>query len=202
MERRELQQRRRIQHDRSYTDVLPSFNFVFDVTDAQKMRFGAARVVAPQNLMQLGLGNAYGFTRGADGPDGEARFRFSNGSSGNPDLDPFRASQFSLSWENYMDSRTAFMSVGFFYKEVDNFVTTANIPTLVDDDFGGTTANVTTPVNGGKGKIYGAELGGQYAFDNGFGVAANYTRSQSESDQDTAFATESRFRVCPRTRST
>jgi TonB-dependent receptor len=178
-----------IAHSRSYTDVLPSFNFMFDINDAQKIRFGAARVLAPQNLMQLGLGNAYGFTRGADGPNGQARFQFSNGSSGNPSLDPFRASQFNLSWEDYVSSGSI-VSVGFFYKAVDNFVTTANIPTFVMDDFGGTTANVTTPVNGGRGKVWGGELGGQYTFDLGFGFAANYTRSSSESDQDTAFATD------------
>jgi len=39
---------------RNYTDVLPSFNFVLDVTDDQKVRFGAARVVAPQDLFELG----------------------------------------------------------------------------------------------------------------------------------------------------
>jgi TonB-dependent receptor len=178
-----------IPHDRTYTDVLPSFNFVFDATDAQKIRFGAARVVAPQNLMQLGLGNAYGFTRGANGPNETARFQFSNGSSGNPTLDPFRASQFNLSWEDYL-SAGGLISAGFFYKAVDNFVTTANIPTFVMDDFGGNTANVTTPVNGGRGKVYGAEVGGQYSFATGFGVAANYTLSSSESDQDTAFAND------------
>jgi TonB-dependent receptor len=178
-----------IAHSRKYTDVLPSFNFVFNVNDNNKIRFGAARVVSPQNLMQLGLGNAYGFTRGADGPNGQARFRFSNGSSGNPNLDPFRASQFLVSWEDYVTSGSV-IHAGFFYKAVDNFVTTANIPTLVPDDFGGTTANVTTPVNGGRGKVWGGEIGGQYSFQNGFGFAANYTRSESESDQDTAFATD------------
>lgn len=177
-----------IAHSRKYTDVLPSFNFVFNVNDDNKIRFGAARVVAPQNLMDLGLGNAYGFTRGADGPNGQARFRFSNGSSGNPNLDPFRASQFNLSWEDYLTSGSL-VSAGFFYKAVDNFVTTANVPTLVDDDFGGTVANVTTPVNGGRGKVWGGEIGGQYSFASGFGFAANYTRSESESEQDTAFAT-------------
>jgi len=176
-------------HDRTYTDVLPSFNVVVDATDSQKIRFGAARVVAPQNLMQLGLGNSYNFTRGADGPNGQARFQFANGSAGNADLDPFRASQFNLSWENYLSS-SGLVGVGFFYKAVDNFVTLANIPTLVMDDFGGTTNNVQTPVNGGRGKIYGAELSGQYAFQNGFGVAANYTRASSESEQDTFFATD------------
>jgi TonB-dependent receptor len=171
---------------RSYVDILPSVNFVLNVTEEQKLRFGAARVMAPQNLMQLGLGNAYGYTRGADGPGGQPRFQFNGGSSGNPNLDPFRASQFNLSWENYFRPG-ALISVGFFYKSVDNFVVTANIPTRVADDFGGTTANVTTPINAGKGKIYGAEIGAQYAFENGFGAAANYTRSNSDSDQTTAF---------------
>jgi TonB-dependent receptor len=176
-------------HDRSYTDVLPSLNAVYDLTDTQKLRFGAAKVLAPQNLMQLGLGNAFGFTRGADGPNGQARFQFDQGSSGNPDLDPFRATQVNMSWEDYLTTN-ALLSAGAFYKKVGNFVTVANIPTLVNDDFGGTVGNVATPINGGNGKIYGAELSGQYAFANGFGIAANYTRSESKSDQDTAFDTD------------
>ncbi|HEU4626729.1 MAG TPA: TonB-dependent receptor [Steroidobacteraceae bacterium] len=176
-------------HDRSYTDVLPSLNAVYDLTDSQKLRFGAAKVMAPQNLMQLGLGNAFGFTRGADGPNGQARFQFSNGSSGNPELDPFRATQFNLSWEDYFASN-AILSAGAFYKKVGNFVTIANIPTLVNDDFGGTIGNVTTPINGGNGKIYGAEISGLYSFANGFGISANYTRSESKSDQDTSFDTD------------
>jgi TonB-dependent receptor len=179
-----------ISHGRTYTDVLPTLNFVFDATDAQKVRFGAARVVAPQNLFQLGLGNSYNFTRGADDPvTGGARFQFANGTSGNPNLDPFRASQFNLSWEDYL-AGGGLVSAGFFYKQVDNFVVNANIATLVPDDFGGTTNNVVTPVNGGKGRIYGVEIGAQYSFSNGIGFAANYTRSESTSDQDTSFATD------------
>jgi iron complex outermembrane receptor protein len=174
-------------NSRSYTDVLPSINFMLNLNDNQKVRLGAARVVAPQNLMQLGVGNSYNFTRGADDPvTGAARFRFANGASGNPNLDPFRASQYNLSWEDYVGDNGLF-SVGTFYKQVDNFVSTANIPTLVQDNFGGTVGNVATPVNAGKGKIYGAELGAQYAWEMGIGVAANYTYSQSRSDQDTSF---------------
>src|SRR5258708_30106287 len=44
---------------RNYTDVLPMFNFVLDVTESQKVRFDAARVVAPQDLYSLGKGNSY-----------------------------------------------------------------------------------------------------------------------------------------------
>ena len=183
---------------RNYTDVLPSFNFVLDVTDSQLVRFSAARVVAPQDLYQLGLGNSYNFTRQVGNranvntglKDG---FYFDGGSSGNPQLDPYRASQFLLAYENYF-APGAVASVGGFYKQVDNFVEIESIPTFVKDDFGGTTSNVTQPVNAGNGRIYGLELGSQYAFGDaiawlkGFGFRANYTYSQSQSSQPTSFS--------------
>ncbi|HVY24082.1 MAG TPA: TonB-dependent receptor [Steroidobacteraceae bacterium] len=173
---------------RSYVDVLPSFNFVLNATDTQKIRVGAARVVAPQNLMDIGRGNSYGYTRGADDPNtGKPRFKFDGGTSGNPNLDPFRASQFNVDWEDYF-AEGGLISVGGFYKAVDNFVTTANTPTFVMDDFGGDTANVSQPVNGGSGRIYGAEINAQYAFENGLGFAGNYTHANSDTTGSTAFA--------------
>ena len=183
---------------RSYDDVLPSMNFVVDASDTEKVRFGAARVTSPQDLYSLGLGNSYNFTRQTTGrtnihngtTDG---FAFAGGSSGNTQLDPYRATQTNISYENYF-SRSGLVSIAGFYKQVDNFVETQNIATNVMDDFGGTTSNVSQPVNAGKGKIFGIELGAQYAFDgsiynwlDGFGVAANYTRSQSYSNQTTSF---------------
>jgi TonB-dependent receptor len=180
------------ENSRSYTDILPSFNFVLNATDTQKLRFGAARVMSPQNLQQLGAGLQYGFTRAAPSQcTGGAAvcFKFSGGNAGNSGLDPFRASQFDLSWEDYF-SRSGLISVGYFYKAVDNFVTTANVPTLVADGTGGTTANVATPINGGTGKIYGLELAGQYAFDFGLGFQANYTRADSSSTQTSSFGAE------------
>ena len=193
---------------RNYTDVLPSFNFVLDVTDSQKVRFGAARVVAPQDLFQLGLGNSYNFTRGANNPvTGAARFMFDGGSEGNPYLDPYRASQFLLSYENYF-APGGLAQLATFYKQVDNFVEIENIPTFLNDDFGGHTADVSEPVNAGNGRIYGVELGGQYSFANcrdwlrGFGVAANYTYSQSSSPAaDAASRRAGPSRACRATRS-
>jgi iron complex outermembrane receptor protein len=178
---------------RNYTDVLPSFNFVLDVTDTQKVRFGAARVVAPQDLYELGLGPSYNFTRGANNPiTGVAQFKFDGGNEGNPYLDPYRASQFLLSYENYF-APGGLASIATFYKQVDNFVEIESITTFENDDFGGHTADVNEPVNAGNGRIYGVELAGQYAFGDavewlrGFGAAANYTYSQSQSTQPTSF---------------
>jgi iron complex outermembrane recepter protein len=190
----------RVTH-RSYTDVLPTFNFVLDVTDTQKFRLGAARVVSPQDLYLLGLGNSYNFTRQTNARVNvhtgvEDGFAFDGGSSGNTQLDPYRASQFNLSYENYF-APGALASIGTFYKQVDNFVELESIPTTVIDDFGGSSADVTTPVNAGNGRIYGFEVGAQYAFGyelspvlKGLGFAANYTHSISQSNAaPTSFTT-------------
>jgi iron complex outermembrane receptor protein len=176
---------------RNYTDVLPSFNFVLDVTDSQKVRFGAARVVSPQDLFYLGIGNSFNFTRNPTRvqPNGTVGgFEFINGNAGNPNLDPYRASQFSMSYENYF-APGALASVAGFYKQVDSFIEVQSIPTFVKDDFGGTTGNIDEPVNAGSGRIYGVEFSGQYAFGDsiapwltGLGVAGNYTYSKSQTN--------------------
>ena len=189
---------------RSYTDILPSLNFVLDVSDDAKVRFGAARVMSPQDLFSLGLGNSYQFGRVTGNPAFvnihtglEDGFEFEGGTSGNTQLDPYRATQANLSYENYF-AKGAIASIGGLWKSIDNFVETQNIPTLVMDDFGGSTADVSKPENAGRGRIYGVELNGQYAFDkriflwlDGFGVAANYTYSESTSQQATSFTSKS-----------
>jgi len=189
---------------RSYTDILPSFNFVLDVSDDEKVRLGAARVVSPQDLFALGLGNSYQYGRVTGNPAFvnihthlEDGFEFEGGTSGNAQLDPYRATQGNVSYENYF-AKGAIASIGGFWKEIDNFVETQNIPTFVMDDFGGDTADVTKPENAGSGRIYGIELNGQYAFDgriapwlDGFGIAANYTLSASTSQQATSFSAKS-----------
>ena len=175
---------------RAYTDVLPTLNFMLNLTDEQKIRFGAARVLSPQNLNDLGRGLSYNFTRAAPAecPGGGICFKFINGNAGNAQLDPFRASQFFVSWEDYF-ARSGLVAVTGFYKQVDNFVTTGNISTSVPDGTiaGSSVGNIVTPVNGGYGKIYGVELSAQYAWESGFGVQANYTRSPSDSNQNTSF---------------
>jgi iron complex outermembrane receptor protein len=178
-------------------DVLPSINLTLNLTDEQIVRFGAARVVSPQDLFSLGNGNSYNFTRNSSSTkininpasplygtyDG---YQFASGNSGNPDLDPYRASQFNLAWEDYF-AKGGLISVSGFYKQVDNFVETQNLTETVMDDFGGTPGSISKPVNAGNGSIYGLELAGQYALENGFGFATNYTFTQSTSDQVTAF---------------
>lgn len=162
--------------DRSYTDILPSANVVLDVSEAGKVRFSAARVVARQDLFNLGRGFATDFTRN---PITDL-FEFTSGSSGNAELEPYRATQFDLGYEFYFGSQGLISATGF-WKEVDSFPTTVTESVFVVDQAGGRFGPVTRPINGEGGSIKGVELGAQYAFDWGGGFNVNYTYSDSES---------------------
>lgn len=165
-----------IANERSYTDILPSLNMVFDLDEGQKVRFAASRVVARQNLFDLGRGFRVDFTRNPT----TNLFEATNGSAGNPDLDPFRASQFDLGYEYYFGSQGLVSAVGF-WKEVDSFIGSETKPEFVMDQAGGRNTPIARPVNGEGGRIKGFELGAQYAFDFGAGFNVNYTFSDSKS---------------------
>ncbi|MGB8602255.1 MAG: TonB-dependent receptor, partial [Rhizomicrobium sp.] len=113
-------------------------------------------------------------------------FAFDNGSSGNPNLDPYRANQIDVTYEYYFGKQGLF-SVGVFWKGVESFTESVNVSTTVDDDFGGTTGVVSTYENGGGGRIQGVELSAQYAFESGFGVNVNYTYAESKTQNSDAF---------------
>ncbi len=165
-----------VANERTYTDILPSLNMVFDLDEGQKVRFAASRVVARQNLFELGRGFRVDFTRNPT----TNLFEATNGSAGNPDLDPFRASQFDLGYEYYFGSQGLVSAVGF-WKEVDSFIATETKPEFVMDQAGGRNTPIQRPVNGEGGRIKGFELGAQYAFDFGVGFNVNYTYSDSKS---------------------
>jgi TonB-dependent receptor len=173
-----------IETGRTYTDVLPSFNAVLDVTENSKVRLSAARTVSRQSLFDLGRGFNANFTRQTrNGVDG---FAFTSANAGNAELDPFRASQYDLGFEQYIGREGAIIAT-VFWKEVDSFVFTQTDQVVVPDDFGGTAGPVAHPVNGKGGEIKGFELGGQYVLPIGLGFNANYTYSDSKSPLSTSF---------------
>lgn len=162
--------------ERSYTDVLPSANIVLDVAEGHKVRISAAKVFARQDLFLLGRGFATEFTRN---PVTDL-FEFTNGTSGNPQLEPYRAKQFDLGYEYYFGTQ-GLVAVTAFRKSVDSFITEITESVFVPDQAGGRFGPVTRPINGEGGTIEGIELGAQYAFAFGGGFNVNYTYSDSES---------------------
>lgn len=97
------------------------------------------------------------------------------GSGSNKALEPFKAVQFDLGLEWYFKPGSV-AGVALFRKNVDNFT----VPVVRDQQMtvGGETVVVqkySTEANGRDGVSQGVELYGQYTFDMGFGVQANYT---------------------------
>ncbi|TCP29863.1 TonB-dependent receptor [Sphingomonas sp. BK235] len=177
---------------KKYTDWLPSANLTFDVASDQRARFAFAKVVGALNLFDIGAGANYYYGVNGDPPriPGLPFFAslFTSGNSGNPDLEPYRSTNYNASYEWYF-GRGGLLSVGAFLFKVKSFPqTVTQIQPIPDQDgvvrLGGP---VTTTANGGGGTIKGLEFGYQQQFDflpgllSGFGINANYTYSDSQS---------------------
>ncbi|SHF88327.1 TonB-dependent receptor [Microbulbifer donghaiensis] len=169
----------KVSADTSYNDFLPSLNVTWDVTEDTLMRFAAAKVMRRADFSELSP--AYAF-----------RDAYIAASRGNPELEPYRATQYDISAEHYWDGNM--VSATLFYKDVASFTERTyeceNLPEIVGtltntSDFdkiclwqanGIQYANASTPTsamgiltdrvtNGEDGKVQGLELGYQQAFD-------------------------------------
>ncbi|MET0533237.1 MAG: TonB-dependent receptor [Steroidobacter sp.] len=165
----------RASRDGGYTKWLPSLNLRFDLSPELVGRMTAGKVLARPNPSQLAL------RRTLDGVG-------QTGSRGNPDLQPFEATQYDLGIEWYF-SDDGFASAAYFRKEISSFIQTIAFKEEFDGSPGndsGDEFTVSIPVNGkDKVTINGIETGVQYAFDflpqpyNGFGALANVTYQEA-----------------------
>ena len=167
-----------------YTELLPSINIAYDLSDNLILRAAAARTMArPQYTDMYVNPNVLGTN-----DDTSVNQYWVVGNIG---LDPFVSNQFDLSVEWYF-AEGSLLSAGFFMKDVKNFVTntsyhadSADIPfdlPLQDErDFGWTVQELSS---GGAADISGFELQYQQDFGNGFGAVANYTYTDSDAGDE------------------
>jgi iron complex outermembrane recepter protein len=170
--------------DRSYNDTLPSLNFAYDLTQDVVVRFAAAKVMSRPDYTDVVP--RVNLNQGA-----------LSGSAGNPNLDPYRATQEDVSIEWYPNKDTAY-TLALYYKDIKSFIvdkpvnevfpiqsqtapngqcTTTTTPNLFNCPF---TVNVRS--NGGGGKVKGVEAGFVQPIWWGFGVQGNYTYSDATLD--------------------
>ena len=165
---------------RSYTDVLPSANLRFELTPSLLLRLGVsksltrptpAQIVPQRNVTNIALRLA---------------------TVGNPDLEPYRATNLDASLEWYF-GKESLLSAAFFYKKVDSFIINVNNvepltgPGLIDNgvDVSGQNFTVTKPINGQGAKVKGLEVSYQQPFTflpkglDGFGTVLNATYADS-----------------------
>jgi len=155
-----------------YTDILPSLNARLNVTDDLIVRLAASRVMTRPTLSDLSPRQTI-----QTNPGNETIRR------GNPDLQPFRATQIEGGLEWYF-GETSLLSAAAFYKNIDSFVTLVTTPQKVDQ----VTFQVTVPANGNGAVVKGFELGYRQVFNqlpapfDGLGVQTSFTYAESNAN--------------------
>jgi iron complex outermembrane receptor protein len=148
---------------KSYTEVLPSLNLTFELTDESFVRFAVARTLARPRMDEMKASFAFNFD-----PSKVDNTDINNspwsGDKGNPKLDPWIADAVDLSYERYFEGGIGYLSLAYFYKDLKSYV----FQETVEADFTGfptgpftpvlNTGLVTSPQNGQGGNISGFEF--------------------------------------------
>lgn len=143
---------------RTYTDVLPSLNVVYDYRKDLVFRGAISRAMARNTYSDLSASTEVSGTTNA-------------ATAGNPLLKPYHADQAEVGVEWYF-ADASLLSATVFTKQLDTFIYTRTS----SENVGGVTRSVTRPFNADNGaSINGLELQWQQAFGNGFGGMVNYT---------------------------
>lgn len=162
----------------SLDHLLPSANLRGQLSPTLIARVAASRVMTRPNVID----NAPRITLANDSP---------TGTGGNPQLKPFLATQIDTSLEWYFD-RHGQLTGALFCKRMDDYLT-AHSQTIVvpgRNDASGNLIPITlsTQVNGGSARLYGAEISYNQVFAflpqpfDGLGVQATVTRVAIKAD--------------------
>jgi TonB-dependent receptor len=169
--------------DRTYNDVLPSFNIAYDLTDDLVLRAAASKVISRPSYGDIASPGALEFfspeyvaDRRLTGGAGEQGWF---GSGSNKELEPYKATQFDVGAEWYFHPGSV-LGLGLFRKNVSNF----SVPVVQDVsmDVGGQTVtvqNYSTSAGGRDGVSEGVELYAQHTLDFGLGFQFNYTYNKT-----------------------
>ncbi|SEH16417.1 iron complex outermembrane recepter protein [Sphingopyxis sp. YR583] len=156
-----------------YTNILPSANIAFNVTDDFLIRVSGSQTMQRASIADLAPSTFFNATN-------------LSVTGGNVNLEPPISTQADVSFE-YYTGKSSLISGAVFYKDVKNFIAsfvTTGIDTTLDPQ--GRELTFSRPENLSSAKIKGFEIGIQQFFDflpsplDGFGVIANYTYSDSE----------------------
>ncbi len=179
-----------------YTQLLPSLNMNFQVTDEQIVRFAAAKTISRARMDAMKPNNTIGFTfDAARRISGDPQFSPWSATSGTPGLKPIEAIQLDLSYEYYFADE-GYVAGTFFYKDLQNWHITRDGLVTDFSDFvvagyhdadlpAGetlTTQGLTSVIEeAGSGSVSGTELQGAFPFYvvsdslDGLGIIASAT---------------------------
>lgn len=167
-------------YENSYTDVLPTLNLRFKVTDELQLRFAAGRAMVRPNFSQLRPYASLSFTLNPAGNALLPQPLGLTGQAGNPYLKPTKSDQFDFSAEYYFGKSNS-ITFAAFYKDIRDYIISGNVNETYVSNGQSLTFNVTRAVNGEKGKIKGFEFAYTQFFDmlpgvlGGLGFSGNLT---------------------------
>ncbi|QXQ05294.1 TonB-dependent receptor [Sphingosinicellaceae bacterium] len=170
----------------SYSRLLPSANFAYDLADGLRVRLAASQAISRPTFGQLSSAKDYSAAQSNTPVVSDA---------GNPNLKPVSADQGDISLEYYPNKSLA-LTAAVFYKHLTNFVTTRAVPFTLTPTNQVPGAPASFPftevqfVNGDSAKVYGLEVGGQYFLKNGFGIQVNATYNHSRAVREGAPTTD------------
>lgn len=147
--------------NQSYLDILPAFNAAVHLTDNLIWRLAASKNMMPLTLDEWGGGfqPSYEFTIL---PNGSSIFAVNGADSGgNPNLKPWRSTNYNTSIEYYMGNHSL-LSFNLFRIRVASFVENSSITNcaLPDEDgvVRGRCVPVSLPIQGQGAILHGAEF--------------------------------------------
>ncbi|HSX57552.1 MAG TPA: TonB-dependent receptor [Sphingomonas sp.] len=155
-----------------YTNVLPSANIAFNVTDNFLVRVSGSQTMQRASIADLAPSTFFNATN-------------LSVTGGNANLNPPISTQADISFE-YYTGKSSLISGALFYKDVKDFIAsfvTSGVDTTLDPQ--GRVLVFSRPENLASAKIKGFEIGVQQFFDflpapfDGLGIIANYTYSDS-----------------------
>lgn len=174
-----------------YDDVLPSVNLALTVASDQVLRLVAARQIARPRMDDMRANQEISVP--TTGPNAGKWV----GRGGNPELTPWRAHAYDLSYEIYF-GKAGYVSATCFHKDLKTYIynavqpydfsdvdtRTGQFPVVPTSPIG----ELTGPANGKGGSLHGIELTVSMPFKlmtdalEGFGLQANYAHSTSKID--------------------
>jgi TonB-dependent receptor len=199
-----------ISRSNSYTNVLPAISMRWDIADDWLLRASATTNIGRPNYTDLAPISTIVVSetcvtplpagQGCSSVDLNASVEI-----GNPDLDPYESVNYDVSLDYYFPDNSGAVTLGAFYKKLDNAVY-GIVNEFQDYTFEGVTYDNyvdETVANSNEGFVQGIEFSVQKDFNflpaplDGFGVYANVALIDSEIEIDVGAAAAPNLRKVP-----
>jgi len=186
----------------SDSEILPSLNLTLELEENQLLRFSAARTLVRPRMDEMKASREFYYDtskadqiNSGDADPSDLNASPWSGTGGNPELAPWVANGFDLSYEYYFADAASYASIAYFYKDLETYIYNANtvydfdgVPCACDpsQEVDVSEGYMSTPQNGDGGMLQGIEMSFSLSAAmlhnslEGFGVIGTYSHNDSD----------------------